>query len=331
LAVETEHLRVAKLVVETATSGEEALQKLEQVSPEVIVTNVMMPGITGYELCSRARGRGLLVGFVFLSVVEDKRVIGVRTGVDEYLVKTAGSEELVLVVRRQIVRQRKLALARKHEQIERYERLRRLTELAKEPVDVMNGALGAITCADLLQVVGLLGLDVCVRVESARWGVGEVFLSNGCVKHASAQGFAGEKAFNRLVAWDEGTYIVFRKTPAIPPSSSLDSALLRAASLLDQKRRLASDLGIEGAPLTIHPAMNVASGSFDEETASILSLIERFPTLDGVLDHSKLSDADTLHVLDELLRAGILLHAPELSTLETTGSLPRPVVERGSA
>lgn len=309
------NLRAAHLVVEAASSGEEALRMLEYFAPEVIVSDVTMPGMSGYELCRRVRTMGLdEIPFIFLSVLGDpeQRILGLRCGADDYVAKSAEPEEFLLRVRRQI---------------ERYRKLRLLRELAesKKPFGIMNGTLDEISMADLLQVVGLLGMpDLCVHVESPRRGTGEIFTSCGELLHATAEGFTGEKALHRLLAWDEGNYCVLHKTFDGAPTvdRSIEACLLEGLSILDYKRKLAFHLGSEGALLAIHHSSQLFTRSFDEQAASVLSLIDHHPTLDAILAHSEISDLETLRVVDELLRTGILICSPKVRTVDHGGSSP---------
>lgn len=88
--------------VSTARSGREALLKLAGAVPDLIVSDIRMPGIDGYQLARQLRGspRTALVPVVFLTAKDETadRIEGFRAGVDAYLTKPFEPEELIAVV-----------------------------------------------------------------------------------------------------------------------------------------------------------------------------------------------------------------------------------------
>lgn len=83
-------------VVEAA-SGEEALEKARDHMPDLIVLDVMLPGIDGLEVCRRLRAAGDEVAILMLTARDEvhDRVSGLETGADDYLVKPFSFEELL--------------------------------------------------------------------------------------------------------------------------------------------------------------------------------------------------------------------------------------------
>ncbi len=75
----------------TATSGEEALIKAEQDSPDLILLDVMMPGMDGFEVCKRIKGNPALahIPVVMVTALTDAvdKVRGLEAGADDFLSK----------------------------------------------------------------------------------------------------------------------------------------------------------------------------------------------------------------------------------------------------
>ncbi|MBG0814879.1 response regulator transcription factor [Planomonospora sp. ID82291] len=94
-------LRLAGFAVETAGSGGRALELTGGFSPDAIVLDVCMPGLSGIEVCDRLRARGGDVPVLMLSAMDEvaDRVAGLAAGADDYVVKPFALEELVLRVR----------------------------------------------------------------------------------------------------------------------------------------------------------------------------------------------------------------------------------------
>src|SRR2546423_10568970 len=90
--------------VETAAHGEEAIQKARDVHPELILLDVMMPGLDGWEVCRRLKEddgtAGIPVIFLSARAQEEDRKRGLELGVVEYVTKPFDPGDLVGLVAR---------------------------------------------------------------------------------------------------------------------------------------------------------------------------------------------------------------------------------------
>ena len=87
-------------VAGTADGGA-ALAAAEGATPDLVVLDVAMPGLSGFEVCRRLRAKGLTGGVLMLTArdsVED-RVRGLESGADDYVVKPFAIAEVVARVR----------------------------------------------------------------------------------------------------------------------------------------------------------------------------------------------------------------------------------------
>jgi two-component system response regulator MprA len=94
-------LSVEGYQVDLASDGNDALDRLGQISPDLIVLDILMPGIDGLEVCRLLRRIGNRTPILILTArdaVED-RVEGLDAGADDYLVKPFALEELLARVR----------------------------------------------------------------------------------------------------------------------------------------------------------------------------------------------------------------------------------------
>ncbi len=96
------YLGAERFEVTIARSGAEALVKLAQALPDLIISDIRMPGMSGYELARQLRdsSRTALVPIVFLTAKgeSEDRIEGFRAGVDAYLTKPFVPDELLAVV-----------------------------------------------------------------------------------------------------------------------------------------------------------------------------------------------------------------------------------------
>lgn len=82
----------------SACDGTEALQVWLEEQPDLLILDVMMPRLNGFQVCERLRSQGALLPIIFLSAKGDivDKGIGFNAGGDDYLVKPFSSEELSL-------------------------------------------------------------------------------------------------------------------------------------------------------------------------------------------------------------------------------------------
>ncbi|OUM96269.1 MAG: DNA-binding response regulator [Thermobacillus sp. ZCTH02-B1] len=87
--------------VTTAHDGREGLQKILEHEPDLVVLDVMMPNLDGWEVCERIRKSGSNVPILMLTAKDEvkDRVKGLDLGADDYLVKPFALEELLARVR----------------------------------------------------------------------------------------------------------------------------------------------------------------------------------------------------------------------------------------
>lgn len=96
-------LKAEDFEVSTARSGNEALMQLAESVPDLIISDIRMPGMDGYKLARQLRGspRTALVPIVFLTAKDETadRIEGFRAGIDAYLTKPFEPGELIAVVK----------------------------------------------------------------------------------------------------------------------------------------------------------------------------------------------------------------------------------------
>ncbi|MFD7690485.1 response regulator transcription factor [Streptomyces sp. NPDC059781] len=95
----TGYLDRAGYVVDRAGDGPDALARAAAHWPDLVVLDLMLPGMDGLEVCRRMRGRGP-VPVIMLTARgdEEDRVLGLEVGADDYVTKPFSPRELVLRV-----------------------------------------------------------------------------------------------------------------------------------------------------------------------------------------------------------------------------------------
>lgn len=149
-----EILRLEKYEVEHYADGEAGLAAIESGIYDMIILDVMLPGMDGYEIVRRARNQGITAPILMLTAkaeVDDK-VTGLDSGADDYLTKPFMTKELLARLR---------ALGRR----------------------LFNTTDGSLTCGDISLDTGSLTLSCSsngqsVRLSEKEYHILEYLMSN---------------------------------------------------------------------------------------------------------------------------------------------------------
>ncbi|MCD6356732.1 MAG: response regulator transcription factor [Anaerolineaceae bacterium] len=123
LIVEDEHILQETLAynlkhqgyrVETADDGQSAIEKAKKWHPDLILLDIMLPGIDGFEVCRILR-QEMVVPILMLTARDDEidRVVGLEVGADDYLTKPFSMRELIARVKALLRRVRLIQMMNK--------------------------------------------------------------------------------------------------------------------------------------------------------------------------------------------------------------------------
>ncbi|MEK7989458.1 MAG: response regulator [Thiotrichaceae bacterium] len=97
------YLREEGYQVLTANSGQDALKLVIEKDPDIVLSDVMMPGMDGFEVCTKIKDRpeSVLTPVVLITALDGQndRIKGIQAGADEFLSKPINREELMARVR----------------------------------------------------------------------------------------------------------------------------------------------------------------------------------------------------------------------------------------
>jgi DNA-binding response OmpR family regulator len=209
-----------------AASGDEGLRLALTKKPHLIVTDIIMPGLDGFELCRSVRGYASIrhTPIVFLSGWDeyDQRNQGLEAGASDFLSKRVPVRELLLRIR--------LILAR-------------FEENGREGPDRpgMEGRLDSVGPSGLLQMCHIGRLTGICRIRSGSQ-VAEIRFRDGEIVGAWRPGFLGAHVVHDLVSWTSGRFEFTRMehVDGDPLGDSFEALILEGCRLLDEKRRPAA-------------------------------------------------------------------------------------------
>jgi two-component system, OmpR family, response regulator len=95
------HLREERFEIVHCARGDDGLRRLEQEAWDVLILDLMLPGVDGLEICRRARAMPRYTPIVIISArsTETHRIVGLELGADDYLAKPFSVLELVARVK----------------------------------------------------------------------------------------------------------------------------------------------------------------------------------------------------------------------------------------
>lgn len=157
------HLCTLGHYVAKASNGADAMQKVKEETPDLILLDVMMPGLDGYEVCRRlkADANSAFIPVLILTALSapEEMVRAIEAGADDFLTKPFSGLELLIRIR-SLLRIKKL-----HDQVENYRRMATVGELAGGIVQEMRNPLAITSSA--AQILLKKGDDPTLRQECA--------------------------------------------------------------------------------------------------------------------------------------------------------------------
>src|SRR5512137_1114982 len=95
------NLRKEGFKVLKAATGEDGLKIALHEAPDLIILDIMLPGISGLDVCRELRSRSIDTAIIMLTAKSDEidRVVGLELGADDYITKPFSLRELLARVR----------------------------------------------------------------------------------------------------------------------------------------------------------------------------------------------------------------------------------------
>jgi len=177
-----------------AENGEQALKIAWEKHPDLIVADIKMPGIDGWEVCSQIRKHPYtsFIPFIFLTEKREvsDRIKGLEMGADDYITKPFEPGELVARARAIFNRM----LKREEEKIIQSRGLRGSTQIME--------------LSDLLQLFGINSKTGILRVTHSQGQTGRIGFVAGRLTNAELGNMRGVKAIRRMLRWGEAHFQV---------------------------------------------------------------------------------------------------------------------------
>ena len=92
-----DNLELESYLVETASDGEEGLSKIKSKSYDLILLDIMLPKLSGFDVCKAVREAGIVTPIILLTArgEEIDKILGLEFGADDYITKPFSVRELL--------------------------------------------------------------------------------------------------------------------------------------------------------------------------------------------------------------------------------------------
>jgi len=213
--------------IETAADGADALLKVIDTPPDVILCDYKMPGLDGRQLFEKLRGRDATrhIPFLFMASRADieERLRPLVDGVEDFVTKPFLVKDLVRITKK--------VVDRLH--------LEKLQKHASRP-GVIQGRLEEMSMIDLMQSLEM-GQKSCRLVVQHKGEQGELYFAGGQCRDAKIGKTEGDDAVYRVVLWTAGEFeIDFNAANASGRTTTTKNTtglLMEAMRLMDEANR----------------------------------------------------------------------------------------------
>lgn len=278
----------------TAQDGAEALKVSLQEHPDLIIADVAMPGMDGWELCSQIRTNPFtsFIPFIFLTARSQApdRIKGLQMGADDYLTKPFEMDELIARV--QLI----------------FQRMRKTQEsmLLKEQRS-LSGSTKEMALPDLLQLFGINQKSGLLKISRMGFPSGGIAMEAGRIIGARLGAARGEKALYRLLSWQDANFEVSTLSDwkgGNDLGHSVEEALMEGMRQIDELALMEKEYPLAGKRLKVLKKPGESELSPREE--QVFAAIDRDNEVSSVIDALPMTDYDAYKTVIYFIRKGIL-------------------------
>ena len=283
--------------ISIANNGQQGLRKVEEESPDLIISDVMMPDMNGYDFCQQLREnpKTAAIPFIFLTAKKDvsDRVRGLNLGADDYISKPFHVVEVVARIKTLMMRVKRARPAATPS-----------SAMTTESEAAFAGDLEKMSIGEVVQTITLTRKNGRLLVVNGAKR-GEVYFQDAMVMYADVDRKKGEEAVYRLLSWKNGQFKfdsgAMAKTRNLQKSA--EGLLMEGMRRLDEYARLLDALPSRDA---IFEAASLPEADLNPEELQVVNYVNQYSNLMDVIEHSKFGDLKTLQILVKLYTNNII-------------------------
>ncbi len=295
LQILKENLEASGFAVITVSNGNKAWEEIQQMPPNLLLTEIDLPGLDGYQLLERLQAdpNTKSIPLIFLTNQREiqHRVRGFEMGAKDYLVKPLHVKEVIAHIRMVLRRLER----RKAEQMETYMKF--------------SGRLDQLNLADLIESFGVERKSGVLTLSNGR-RTGQVYFRDGAVVNSSLGDLKQELAIYQMMPWNKGYFnMVFREIE-VPDEISVSNLglLLHGIKRMEIREKLISQLSSPETSFTVTPTfrMLIAKKKVNSDIANFVNLLDGKRDVEQIINESGLDDLVALKRIVRLYQQGFI-------------------------
>jgi DNA-binding response OmpR family regulator len=211
----------------TATHGTSGLELYDAERPDIIICDILMPDMDGFEFCMRIREGNInpMVPFIFMTTADSEgmEVKGYRAGADDFMAKPIEREELINRMERLLERRR---------------RLNNFSAVGAADDAVLQGDLTEIGLTEIIQMLALNNRSGILLIRAEDKSTARLYFDTGKLLHSDGDFGEGLTSLTRLVGLQNGTFSFDARADKMSIERSIDaptmSVIMEACRLHDE-------------------------------------------------------------------------------------------------
>lgn len=257
------YLKLSGYRVADAYDGAEGLRMLEELKPDLVLLDVQMPGMDGFQTLQEIKKKAAYrnVSVLFLTALERQhlKIKGLELGADDYITKPFDRAEL---------------LARINAVLRRSDRSRQLE-------GIMEGDLADVGIADLLQSMELGVKTATILLDGID---GEILVRNGELLYVRQGSLTGDQALVRIFLLEKGAFSIkfneLSKRISEEPRP-LTSVLMNVSNEVDEIKDIIRQLKVENRLIKIAGDISEFPGIEKIRELTPMTFTEMIAAMDG--------------------------------------------------
>lgn len=281
----------------SAGSGEEALEITLKESPDLIISDISMPGMDGWELCAQVRKNPYtsFIPFVFLSKKTEApdRIKGLQLGADDYVTKPFEMEELITRV--ELI----------------FNRMVKAQEAVYTKEKGLSGSTKDMSLPDLIQMFQANKKTGVLKIRKSAREEGQLAFLDGNIINATLMNYSPLKAFFRMMNWSEAKFelepLALDKGVVIDEKLKGETAeglLLEAFRQQDELARLMQTRPLTTVALQADALKNLRE--LNDAQKKILVRARKSTDVKELMEIEELTDLEAYEALVALVEKGYL-------------------------